>query len=355
MKILLYTKYGRKGASSRVRCFNYIERLEQLGTKITVENLWSDEALERKFKSGKYSIVDILQSYAKRLKSLRNISNYDVIWIQKELLPGIPSSIESFFLKKKKEIVFDIDDAEFIKYQKSKNILVKYFLGKKYQAFSRLCSVIVAGNHYLLSTFSNWSSSAEVILLPSVVPINMYPVAPEKTNSENKIIIGWIGSPTTQHYIENILDVIDYLKKTDSRIELQLIGASDSFKKRDYIKIIPWSEATYADKISKFDMGIMPLNGDKWDEGKCSYKAIQYMACGIPVILTPTLANKAVVEEGINGFFAKTHDDWVSAITTLSSDYMLREKMGLKNREKVERSFSIESQLPRLAKALGLM
>ena len=53
------------------------------------------------------------------------------------------------------------------------------------------------------------------------------------------------------------------------------------------VRTIPWSEAGEAAALLQMDIGIMPLPDNPWERGKCAYKLIQYMACGLPVVASP--------------------------------------------------------------------
>src|SRR5690606_38569643 len=65
-----------------------------------------------------------------------------------------------------------------------------------------------------------------------------------------------------------------------------------------------WSEQDEVSQIHQMDIGIMPLPDDPWERGKCAYKLIQYMACGLPVVASPVGMNTEVVSHGRNGYLA---------------------------------------------------
>jgi len=46
-----------------------------------------------------------------------------------------------------------------------------------------------------------------------------------------------------------------------------------------------------------------------WARGKCSFKMLQYMACGIPVVVSPVGMNENVLAMGEIGMGATTIDD----------------------------------------------
>jgi glycosyltransferase involved in cell wall biosynthesis len=100
------------------------------------------------------------------------------------------------------------------------------------------------------------------------------------------------------------------------------------------------------------DFGVMPLTDMPWARGKCGYKLIQYMACGLPVVASPVGVNTQIVEHGINGFLASTEVEWHDAITTLLNDEALRRGMGAEGRRKVERHYSLQVWEPRVAALL---
>src|SRR5262249_25167158 len=110
-----------------------------------------------------------------------------------------------------------------------------------------------------------------------------------------------------------------------------------------------WSLETEAADIQSFDVGIMPLPDTPFERGKCAYKLLQYFACGRPAIASPVGVNSLIVEQGINGFLASTTTQWIEALTTMRIDAVLRKRMGVRGRQKVEDSYSLQKTAPRLA------
>lgn len=100
------------------------------------------------------------------------------------------------------------------------------------------------------------------------------------------------------------------------------------------------------------DIGIMPLSDGLFERGKCGYKLIQYMGCGLPVIASPVGVNTIIVDHGLNGFLAETEEEWYTALTRLIGDPNLRHRMGLAGRRKVEQLYSLQSRAPRMISLL---
>ncbi len=88
------------------------------------------------------------------------------------------------------------------------------------------------------------------------------------------------------------------------------------------------------------DVGLMPLPSDSWSLGKCSFKMLQYMAAGLPVVVSPVGMNVEVLSMGDIGFPAVTQDDWFEALSSLYHDPSLAHRYGAMGRLIVEKHFS---------------
>jgi glycosyltransferase involved in cell wall biosynthesis len=132
-------------------------------------------------------------------------------------------------------------------------------------------------------------------------------------------------------------------------LQLRVVGAQFASPSLDVV-CAPWSEETEVSEIQRFDIGIMPLVDSPWERGKCGYKLIQYMACGLPVVASPVGVNEEIVVNGENGYLARTPDDWLTAFRMLSADAVFRRNMGAFGRLAVERKYCLQVTAPRVAK-----
>lgn len=347
MKILLLSRYDRLGASTRLRTLQYIPYLESQGFQIDIKPLFSNSYLEA-FNSGKSRIGKALKGYLKRAFVLINLKQYDLIWLEKELFSYLPAIGERILSFLKIPYVVDYDDAIFHRYDYHKYFPIRFFLGKKIDVVMRKASAVIAGNRYLADR-AKAADAPMVEIIPTVVDVKKYSI---KTNYSKEISIVWIGSRTTTQYFADIVPVIqkaiEEKKFLKENIKIVAIGAYEKTLEGLPVKIIPWKETEEVSEIKKYDIGIMPLPDNKWERGKCGYKLIQYMACGLPVVASPVGVNKEIITNGINGYLAETPEEWIIALSKLANDENLRKQMGENGRVLVEKNYSLQTQAPKL-------
>jgi len=349
MKILLLTRYSRLGASSRLRTLQYIPYLQNDEISIDVSTLFDDQYLTNLYSLGNRNWFYVLKVYFLRALDLFHAKSYDLLWIEKELFPWLPSFAEYVISKSGVPYVVDYDDAIFHNYDLSTNPFKK-LLSKKINNVMLRSSLVVCGNDYLAERAS-LSGATNVEVIPTVVDINRYVV--EKPKKRNHLVIGWVGTPSTVKYLNLVIPALITLSSEIS-IELRVIGANFKSMKIP-VHCRPWLESTEVAEINDFDIGIMPLFDTPWERGKCSYKLIQYMACAKPVIASDVGANKVVVKHLNDGFLVNGDSGWLSAIKTLNNDAKLRNSMGLNARKKIIKEYSLQVTAPRLIEMLNLV
>lgn len=340
MKILILSRYDKLGASSRMRFFQYIKHLESQDHQIKISPFFNNRYIKHLYSNDKPAIVlDSIKAYLKRSAALLKIKKFDIIWIEKEIFPYFPPFTERILKFFKIKYIVDYDDAVFHIYDMNKNIFIKKILGKKIDAVMKNSSLVAAGNDYILKR-AQTAGADNIKIIPTVVDIDKYPLN-KRSQQQQLINIGWIGSPATSFYLKQLENLIREIF-ADHKVKFSAIGGDAHLLKNIPVEIIQWKEKTEAEEISRFDIGIMPLDDSPWSRGKCGYKLIQYMASGLPVVASPVGVNKEIVEHGINGFLADSPEEWKFYIEKLLKDKNLRIKMGKKGRQKVENFYSKE-------------
>ncbi len=354
-KVLFFTKYPRRGPSSRYRVYQFLPYLKREGISFSVNELHTDRYLDYMFSGRKmpfyYYLFRLLRRFFYILSSVR----YHVIFIQKELFPYVPPIFEVFLRLLRRRLVYDIDDAVFLYYTRSKNPIVRLFLSSKIGMCLKLSHCVLAGNGYLRDYASRFNSN--VRLFPTVVDTLRYDTALSKwsrdrsTNNTKGPVIGWIGSNETLPYLVEIEPALRKLANK-YKFKLLVIGTRDLKMEGVEVETVEWSESREIEELLRCDIGIMPLPSDEWAEGKCGLKLLQYMACSLPVVSSPSGGGLEIVEHGRNGFIARDQGEWVKYLSTLIDNEELRVRFGREGRRRVHDFFSLSHWAPVMKEVL---
>nr|WP_239556359.1 glycosyltransferase family 4 protein [Dyella flava] len=190
------------------------------------------------------------------------------------------------------------------------------------------------------------AGSRNVEWVPTVVDFERYSIVPRTPS--NELVIGWIGSPSTAHYLRLVSEPLAALCR-DRPMRCVAIGARQDQLSGTPFTALPWNEETEVALLQSLDIGIMPLHDEAWERGKCGYKLIQYMACGVPVLASPVGENCNIVQHGQNGYLASTPAEWAVRLQQLIDDAQLRRQCGEAGRKRVEAEYCLQVQGPRLS------
>lgn len=348
MRILILSRYQGLGASSRLRLYQYIRFLKKEKFDIDLNYLTSDNAILHKYKYGKYNKFDVFMDYFRRIIVMIGIRKYDFVWIEKESLPWIPSFVEKFLLRRVNYIV-DYDDAVFHNYDMHRSRIISFLYRNHFRTIMKNSKMITAGNEYLAAKAKSYAAD-NVIILPTVIDIDRYKIKEYSFVNDRPVIV-WIGSPSTAKYLSVVKDALIKLSRRQDFL-FRVVGADFSCPEIN-VELLPWSENTEVQMLRSADLGIMPLFESPWEKGKCGYKLIQYMACGLPVIASPVGVNSSIVNDGSNGFLCTNEGEWLDYLEKMLIDKNLRERMGRAGRRDVEEKYCVQVTAPFLIKKIN--
>jgi len=279
MKVLLLSRYGPLGASSRLRFFGYLPYFRSHGAEVRIQSLLSDTYL-RALYNGASCWGEVFKGYIGRVWVLLNARRFDVVIIEKELFPYLPPFAERFLRLLRVPYVVDYDDALFHKYDCHSSPCVRRLLGRKIDVVMRLAGCVTVGNEYLAER-ARRAGARRVEVIPTVVDSNRY--HPIQKSEGAELIVGWIGTPQTSRYLAPLIPLFHSLRQR-MPVRFVAVGASQNDFEGSAVEAWPWSEDTEVKSLQQFDIGIMPLDDSPWEKGKCGYKLIQSMATGVPVL-----------------------------------------------------------------------
>lgn len=354
MKVLFLTVDDETRASSRTRVYQFLPYLKRYGIEHDIV-AWNGKAIRPRFKHKinlllklydliMSEIVNYFAMAAKILRALLTIKKYDVVFVQKITLWRLLFILRALKVK----YVYDIDDAIYtahsaelakIKQNIRVNVAIEFMKSAKHMIVELPSTEEVA---------KQYCDNVTTILGP--VDIKRY--QPSDKSGHEHVTIGWIGSHGNTFYLFNIQDVLENLCGKYENVQVKLIGTRGFRSKEHKIKLIEWSLNTELHELASFDIGIMPLTDDEWSRGKGNYKQLQYMALGIPSVVSPVGVNTTLLQDGVNGFLAKTKKEWEEKLSRLIENEQLRKEMGHRSRELVAENYSLEASIPKFVEAI---
>ena len=344
IKVLGLALYGVQAASTRYRVAQYVPGLKGEGIDLHVVPLLGNEYIKTTFGGKKYNAKALIGDYIARLACLTKQGNYDLALVQAELFPFLPGSIEARLLRI--PYIYDFDDAFFLKYRQERFQRVSFLLKDKFAPVITRAAAVLAGNHYLAAYASQLNPTTT--LLPTVVDTDRYAQLPSKR--DDIFTIGWIGSPSTSVYLSALALPLAQLGR-EGPVRFVIVGGRCGAIDGVEVVSLPWEEATEVSLINTFDVGVMPLFDDEWARGKCAFKLIQYMACGVPVVASPVGANLDVINDSC-GLLASDSEAWLEGLRRLRDDRALRRDMGIAARQRIEQSYCLRAALPIMSNAI---
>jgi glycosyltransferase involved in cell wall biosynthesis len=351
-RILALSPIPEEGAGCRFRISQFIPYLATVGYDVTVRPFFSPEFFRLVYHPGHYlkKVAAFGGLTADRLKLLSDLSAYDLIFLYREAYPIGPALLERWLAAPgKPPIVYDFDDAVFLPNVSDANrFMVSLKWVRKIPGILRLSTHVVAGNEYLAAFAKQFNPA--VTTIPTCVDTGKFlPRPPGRARPAERLVVGWIGSPTTTPYLATLRDVF---RRVNARrpFELKVSGAAadisfDGVPTRN----VRWSLDDEVTLFNTCDIGVYPLTDDEWSKGKCGFKAIQFMACGVPVVASAVGVNREIVQDGVNGFLASTPDEWAAKLEALLADAELRARFAAAGRRTVEQHYSLAVNAPKLA------
>lgn len=330
---------GRLVASSRFRVLQHVPPLHQLGIEVDVHPPRIAKYTALPPAVTRYPrIVPLARSALKTTKVATRVPavarswRADVTWLERELLPG-HLTLERVLGR---PLLFDVDDA------------IWRLPGHEHavRSIAARSSCVLAGNDFLADWFS--AIAPEVERVWTAVDTERYtPGEPSEP-----FVVGWTGSASTLRYLERLAEPLARFLALapDARLVVMAdMAPTLPDIPADRLAFVRWSPEVEAAVLRRFSVGIMPLPDTDWGRGKCAFKMLQYLACGVPAVVSPVGMGRQILDMADVGLSADDADDWVEALMTLRADRDRAAALGRRGRELAEESFSVSVVAAQLA------
>jgi glycosyltransferase involved in cell wall biosynthesis len=260
-----------------------------------------------------------------RRKLFKSAREFDAVFLHKKKL-SLP---DAFFLRSYcKKLIYNFDDA--VMYDQdnpSRDSLLRLI---PFRRTVRMADMVLVGSRYLAEHALKFNRNVDI--LPLGLRVNFYNITPP-ARTDDKIRLVWIGSESNLRYLEQIKSVIEAVGSRFPNVVLRIIGDTFFDMPNMPVEKLKWSEQTRGLGLVESDIGLAPLPNDRFTQGKCSFKVLEYSASGLPVVASPVGTNTENIQHGITGFLAENTDQWLEKITMLTKDPQLRKSMGSRGRQ----------------------
>lgn len=317
--------------SARFRVRQYIPFLRQQG--IRVKEFYSIFGSYPPVRAKYIRPLWALATLAQRVPHLSETHGFHITLLQRELLSKF-MTLERFT---KRPRILDVDDAIWLN---------RPGFAKK---LAQSCDAVICGNSFLTENFSTWNQ--HIYTLPTAVDAMRFRPIVKKKNREIQTIV-WSGTSSGHCYLLSIEEAIQKVFLSFRDVKLRVI--SDQLPAFRWInprqvEFVPWTPQSEVKGLQSADIGIMPLDDDLWAKGKCSYKMLTYMACGLPVVVSPVGMNKELIENAPVGLPAMQGPQWMEALSYLLNAPDEACKMGDRGRKTILQFYTLEIVGARLA------
>ena len=348
LRILFLIPYPPGQApSQRFRFEQYLGLLRQHGHEYRLAPFLSEATWQILYKPGQAArkALGILGGFGRRVGHVLAARKYDYVFVHREAAPLGPPVFEWLLAKVlRKRLIYDFDDAIWLANTSEAN---KIAAGLKWHhkvgSICRWAYKNSCGNDYLAAYARQFNDST--VVNPTTIDTEHLHNQVRDQLAPGPLVIGWTGTHSTLKYLRPLVPVLAQLEAEGLDFEFHVI----SNQQPDFevalrsLRFVPWRKATEIPDLLTFHIGLMPLEDDPWAKGKCAFKALQYMALGIPALVSPVGMNTEVVQDGVNGYICCEPADWLRHLRQLLTDAGLRQQLGSAARATIEQHYSVQS------------
>jgi glycosyltransferase involved in cell wall biosynthesis len=335
-RLIAYT-HARDDPAARFRIGQFIPRFERAGWSVSHRTNHPERPWQSPFSAPSarwaHQHAGVAVRRLWRQWDIRAAAAFDVAFVNRDLLEG-RVAYEAALLRRNARVVFDFDDA--------------IHLGEKEAHVAWTCTRaawVTAGNELLAHVARRYTDRVSVV--PTVVDTDTYPATGDP-REDGPLRVGWLGSDLSIR--ETLFSFLPTLAALQQAIGFEFVVVS---KPRPNLpsgplrwRFVEWNPTVETRIAGLFDVGIMPLQDNPFQRGKCGCKLLQYMAAGLPTVASPVGINARLLDDG-RGFLASDRDAWGAALTRLR-DGALRREQGAAARRFVAGEYSVNAWFPHL-------
>ena len=348
VRILFLVPYPHGQApGQRFRYEQYLDLLRKRGHSYRLSPFLSPDTWAILYRPGHLlaKIMGVLAGFGRRCVDLLRAPFYDRIFVYREASPIGPPIVEWLLAKVlRKRIIYDFDDAIWLADPAGEQTFISSLKWqRKVESICRWAYKIGCGNAYLQAYAHQFNKRA--MINPTTLDTEHLHNQVREQNSLERLVIGWTGTHSTLRHLDLVWPVLEQLEREGYDFEFCVISNEPPATRPNLrsMTYVPWRKATEINDLMRFHVGLMPLVDDPWARGKCAFKALQYMALGMPALVSPVGMNTEVVRDGYNGFVCEDDKEWYAALRRLLANPELRVIQGTAARQTIVERYSVLS------------
>lgn len=358
LRVLALAPYPDEAPSTRFRIVQMMPALADLGVDVTLHAFLAPDAYAGARSPGSLlaKLAAVTEGFAGLRALLDGAGRYDAVLVQRALAPFLNRTLLGELTGRRVPLVYDFDDAVYLPQEGGRRWLEALRAPRRStEALCRASAVVLAGNAHL-ADFARAAVGPEgahrVRVVPSVVDTRRFRPREDGRGAPPTPTLGWVGSATTLAYLEALASPLRELADRVPHRLLVAAGAEPPRLRGVVFEHRAWSAEAEVSLVQEMDVGLYPLAENPWTLGKCGFKAVQYLACGVPCVASPVGVLTEIVRHDETGLHAGTDDAWVDACARLLGDPGERTRMGRAGRALVEGAYSVDVAAPLVARAL---
>jgi glycosyltransferase involved in cell wall biosynthesis len=355
LKVLALASYPIEAAATRYRLAQFVSPLAERGITLDVHPFIDSRLFASLYRREELpsTALHLTGALVRRFADVWRARTADVLYVQREAMLLGPPLIEWLAMRLGScPMVLDLDDATYLPYVSP----VYGRLASRLKWFSKTddligwARIVTCGNRTIASYVE--SKGKPTAIIPTVVDTERF--RPRASPPAGGVpVLGWVGTHSTYPYLETIFPVLQQLAR-NHRFRLKVVGAGRDRVSLPGVEVenLSWNMAREVADFQSFDIGLYPIVSSEWAAGKSGFKAIQYMAVGIPYVVTPVGSCAEIGQENVTHLSATTPEEWRAALERLLSDASLRRRMGEAGRRHALQYYTVPIQSDKLAQVL---
>jgi glycosyltransferase involved in cell wall biosynthesis len=356
IRVLFLVHHPIDDGSSRYRVYQFLPLLERSGFDCEVRP-FSTPRLFKAIREGGSLAAKLLPTLSctfRRALDIRQAADFDLVVIHREAFPFFAPFAERMVLRRQPKVVFGLDDAIYVGHDRKihhYSWLYKFKYGSGLNEILERSQLVMAGSQVIAEHVLQYNRN--VVVIPTVVDLDKCPYKLPEERLDGILTVGWYGSDSTSPYLRHILPGLLRLADANpGRVRFRFFGDRRLDLPLPSTEVLPFRLEAEIQDLQSIDIGIMPIPDTEWTRAKCAFKAIQYMALGIPSVVSPIGMSADLVRNGANGLYASSAEEWFSQLHRLVNDIHLRRKLAIAGRRTIEDHYSLQKWGPCFADCL---